>query len=117
MEAVCSYKNFGVYIKVHKALQPMGCSEHLQSCENLRSQYLSFCTCQERLWAALASGELDMVVSDHSPCTPELKQMEEEKGNFLSAWGGISSLQFGMYIKFPTYMFQEINQGKAPHKE
>jgi dihydroorotase-like cyclic amidohydrolase len=59
---------------------------------------------QERLWAALASGELDMVVSDHSPCTPELKQMGKEDGNFLSAWGGISSLQFGMYNEFPIHV-------------
>ncbi|XP_069683377.1 allantoinase [Periplaneta americana] len=48
---------------------------------------------RDRLWAALASGELDMVVSDHSPCTPDLK-----RGHFLSAWGGISSLQFGLAL-------------------
>jgi dihydroorotase-like cyclic amidohydrolase len=34
-----------------------------------------------------------MVVSDHSPCTPELK-----KGDFASAWGGIASLQFVLPI-------------------
>jgi dihydroorotase-like cyclic amidohydrolase len=39
-----------------------------------------------------------MVVSDHSPCSPEMKQMGGGKGQFLTAWGGISSLQFGMYI-------------------
>ena len=44
---------------------------------------------RERLWAALAAGTIDMVVSDHSPCVPELK-----KGDFASAWGGIASLQF-----------------------
>jgi dihydroorotase-like cyclic amidohydrolase len=32
-----------------------------------------------------------MLSSDHSPSTPDLKLMEE--GNFLKAWGGISSLQ------------------------
>jgi allantoinase len=46
------------------------------------------------------AGELDMVVSDHSPCTPELKQTRGGKIQFLTAWGGISSLQFGMYIKY-----------------
>jgi hypothetical protein len=51
---------------------------------------------QESQWAALASGDIDMVVSEHSPCIPEMKQMGDGKGNFLSAWGGISSLQFGM---------------------
>lgn len=34
-----------------------------------------------------------MVVSDHSPCTPDLKRLET--GDFTQAWGGISSLQFG----------------------
>jgi allantoinase len=53
---------------------------------------------REKLWSALASGDLDMVVSDHSPCIPEMKQMGEGKGNFLSAWGGISSLQFGLSL-------------------
>ena len=46
---------------------------------------------REQLWQALASGTIDMVVSDHSPCPPELKL--QESGNFLAAWGGISSLQ------------------------
>ncbi|HEX9287038.1 MAG TPA: amidohydrolase family protein, partial [Thermoanaerobaculia bacterium] len=39
----------------------------------------------------LESGTIDMVVSDHSPSPPELKK--RETGDFLSAWGGISSLQ------------------------
>nr|CAD7201121.1 unnamed protein product [Timema douglasi] len=51
---------------------------------------------RELLWKALYEGELDMVVSDHSPCTPDLKKLEQ--GDFLSAWGGISSLQFGLSL-------------------
>jgi allantoinase len=46
---------------------------------------------RERLWRGLADGAIDCVVSDHSPCVPELK-----KGGFDSAWGGISSLQLGL---------------------
>lgn len=46
---------------------------------------------RERLWAGLAAGTIDMVVSDHSPCSPELKGLEA--GDFLRAWGGIASLQ------------------------
>jgi allantoinase len=46
---------------------------------------------REALWAGLADGTIDMVVSDHSPCTPELKRLET--GDFLRAWGGIASLQ------------------------
>lgn len=32
-----------------------------------------------------------MLSSDHSPTKPELKLLSD--GNFLKAWGGISSLQ------------------------
>jgi allantoinase len=46
---------------------------------------------RERLWAGLESGAIEMVVSDHSPSPPELKS--RDTGDFLSAWGGISSLQ------------------------
>lgn len=46
---------------------------------------------RERLWEGLREGTIDMVVSDHSPCTPMLKAVDT--GNYLSAWGGIASLQ------------------------
>ncbi len=46
---------------------------------------------REALWAALADGDIDLVVSDHSPCTPELKQLDV--GDFALAWGGIAGLQ------------------------
>ncbi len=40
------------------------------------------------LWVRLASGKIDTVGSDHSPCTSELKEAA-----FLEAWGGISGIQ------------------------
>lgn len=43
-----------------------------------------------------------MVVSDHSPCTPELKKLDS--GDFAQAWGGISSLQFGE-TRLSTFLF------------
>ncbi|MCO7222389.1 allantoinase AllB [Klenkia sp. PcliD-1-E] len=46
---------------------------------------------RELLWSALADGTVDMVVSDHSPCTPELKRLDV--GDFGLAWGGIAGLQ------------------------
>ncbi|MFC8594140.1 allantoinase AllB [Streptomyces atroolivaceus] len=46
---------------------------------------------QDALWAGLADGTIDCVVSDHSPCTTDLKTPD-----FASAWGGISSLQLGL---------------------
>ncbi|HST96847.1 MAG TPA: amidohydrolase family protein, partial [Geodermatophilus sp.] len=47
-----------------------------------------------RLWQGLADGTIDCIVSDHSPCTPELKRLD--LGDFAEAWGGISSLQLGL---------------------
>jgi len=49
---------------------------------------------REALWAALAAGDIDLIVSDHSPCTPELKQRGD--GDFGQAWGGIASIQLGL---------------------
>lgn len=49
---------------------------------------------RERLWQGLADRVIDMVVSDHSPCTPELKK--REAGDYLEAWGGIASLQLAL---------------------
>lgn len=49
---------------------------------------------REELWAALGRGDIDCIVSDHSPCTPELKALD--LGDFGKAWGGISSLQLGL---------------------
>ncbi|XP_018423401.1 PREDICTED: allantoinase, mitochondrial-like [Nanorana parkeri] len=51
---------------------------------------------KEALWNALLQGHIDMVVSDHSPCTPDLKLLKE--GDYMKAWGGISSLQFGLSL-------------------
>jgi allantoinase len=49
---------------------------------------------REALWTALRSGDLDMIVSDHSPCPPSLKLPAE--GDCLRAWGGISSIQVSL---------------------
>ncbi len=49
---------------------------------------------RERLWEALAEGVIDLVVSDHSPCTADLKRTGD--GDFLRVWGGIASLQTGL---------------------
>ena len=51
---------------------------------------------RDALWAALVQGDIDLVVSDHSPCTSELKG--RESGDFAAAWGGIASLQLGLSV-------------------
>ena len=49
---------------------------------------------REALWRGLEAGVIDCVVSDHSPCPPELKAFGS--GDFGAAWGGIASLQLGL---------------------
>ncbi|XP_034036590.1 allantoinase, mitochondrial isoform X2 [Thalassophryne amazonica] len=62
---------------------------HFKCCPPIRSS-----DNREQLWSALKAGHIDMVVSDHSPCSPDLKNLDS--GDFTQAWGGISSLQFGL---------------------
>ncbi|HWR33973.1 MAG TPA: allantoinase AllB [Chitinophagaceae bacterium] len=50
----------------------------------------------KQLWQALKDGIIDFVASDHSPAPPEMKELES--GNFMKAWGGISSLQFALPV-------------------
>jgi allantoinase len=49
---------------------------------------------RELLWRGLGEGVIDLVCSDHSPCTPELKRLDI--GDFGVAWGGIASLQLSL---------------------
>ncbi len=49
---------------------------------------------REKLWDALRDGTIDLIATDHSPCPPEMKR--QDTGDFLDAWGGISSLQLSL---------------------
>jgi allantoinase len=51
---------------------------------------------RELLWDGLEDKVLDLVVSDHSPCTAAMKELHS--GDFGAAWGGISSLQLGLPV-------------------
>ena len=51
---------------------------------------------REELWAGLADGTIDFVVSDHSPCPGEMKL--RDRGDFINAWGGIASLQLRLPV-------------------
>jgi allantoinase len=51
---------------------------------------------RDALWQGLRAGQIDCVVSDHSPCTADLKH--PDTGDFASAWGGIASLQLGLPV-------------------
>ncbi|KZV78894.1 allantoinase [Exidia glandulosa HHB12029] len=54
----------------------------------------------DALWDALRANKIACVVSDHSPCVPELKRLVAGggDGDFMRAWGGISSLGLGFPI-------------------
>ncbi|GAB3936490.1 allantoinase AllB [Kribbella albertanoniae] len=49
---------------------------------------------RDLLWEGLRAGTIDLVVSDHSPSTIDLKSLDT--GDFGTAWGGIASLQVGL---------------------
>jgi len=49
---------------------------------------------RDLLWDALLSGDIDIVVTDHSPATVALKT--RGNGDFGLAWGGIAGLQLGL---------------------
>ncbi|KAH7916579.1 hypothetical protein BJ138DRAFT_1139377 [Hygrophoropsis aurantiaca] len=51
---------------------------------------------QNELWKALIDGDIDFVVSDHSPCVTELKKLDQ--GDIMAAWGGINSLGLGLSL-------------------
>ncbi|MGA9801062.1 MAG: allantoinase AllB [Terriglobales bacterium] len=51
---------------------------------------------REALWQGLKDGVIDLVATDHSPCPPQMKSLEE--GSFRTAWGGISSLSVALSV-------------------
>jgi allantoinase len=62
------------------------------------------------LWDGLASGALDLVVSDHSPAPPELKT----PGDFARAWGGIASLELSLASAWTAYKVAAAPGGRSP---
>lgn len=44
---------------------------------------------QAKMWEQMLAGKINFVTSDHSPCTPDLK----DKENAFEAWGGIPGVQ------------------------
>lgn len=50
----------------------------------------------EKLWQALKDGIIDFVATDHSPAPPDMKELIS--GDFMKAWGGISSIQFALPV-------------------
>jgi allantoinase len=81
------------------------CPHYLHFCAEEIADGATLCKCappirsrenREKLWQGLKDRIIDLVVTDHSPCPPAMKQLEE--GNFKNAWGGISSLSMALPI-------------------
>lgn len=51
---------------------------------------------RELLWRGLFERDIGTVVSDHSPCTPDLKHLSH--GDFIGAWGGIATIGLGLSV-------------------
>jgi allantoinase len=78
------------YLTLDAAHVPAGATE-FKCCPPIRDSANA-----DLLWAALADGLITCVVSDHSPCTAELKR--QDTGDFAAAWGGIASVQLGLPV-------------------
>lgn len=61
------------------------CAPPIRSAEN-----------RDALWDALRKGVIDLIATDHSPCPPEMKRLDE--GRFDLAWGGIASLSVALPV-------------------
>ena len=51
---------------------------------------------RDALWEGLRDGTIDLIATDHSPCPPQMKRLEE--GRFDLAWGGIASLSVALPV-------------------
>ena len=51
---------------------------------------------REALWQGLRDGSIDLIATDHSPCPPHMKRLDE--GRFDLAWGGIASLSVALPV-------------------
>ncbi len=81
------------------------CPHYLHFCAEEIPDGATLCKCappirsrdnREKLWQGLKDGIIDLVATDHSPCPPAMKRLEE--GNFSTAWGGIASLSLALSV-------------------
>jgi allantoinase len=58
---------------------------------------------RQALWQSVLRGEVDLIASDHSPSSPDLK----ERDDFFAVWGGISGVQSTL----PILLTHQTEQG------
>ena len=78
------------YLALMAERVPAGATEY-KCCPPIRDD-----SNRSALWEALESGTLDIVVSDHSPSTTDVKRLDT--GDFGDAWGGIAGLQLSLPV-------------------
>lgn len=71
---------------------------------------------KDLLWQGLFEKDIGTVVSDHSPCTPDLKKLAH--GDFIGAWGGIATIGLGLSVlwtegKARGVKFQDLTRWMA----
>lgn len=66
---------------------------------------------RELLWEGLIDGTIDFIVSDHSPSTLDLKDLDN--GDFGVAWGGVSSLQLGLSLIWTEARRRGVDLGRV----
>jgi allantoinase len=96
---LCAAKAAGLPVTVET------CPHYLHFCAEEIPDGATLCKCappirsrdnREKLWQGLKDGIIDLVATDHSPCPPAMKRLDE--GSFKTAWGGIASLSLALPI-------------------
>lgn len=113
LPAIRSAKEAGVNLTVETCFHYLTlCAEHIprghpefKCCPPIRDTEN-----RQKLWDALVDGTIDCVVSDHSPCVAELKRVDSD-GDYMKAWGGISTLGLGLSLLWTEAQKNESKVG------
>jgi allantoinase len=99
LKEICAAKDAGLPVTVET------CPHYLHLEAEKIGDRVTQCKCappireasnREQLWQGLKEGDIDLVVTDHSPCPPEMKR--RGGGSFRDAWGGIASLSLALPV-------------------
>ncbi len=95
------------YLSIESENIPDGCT-HYKCTPPIRGEYNQF-----NLWLALKFKTITSVVSDHSPCTIDLKRFDTM--SFFDAWGGITSVGYGLSIMWTKVLEKNESSQRRSH--